>query len=679
MSSSAFNAGNQPLFPSSANVPEMTLKAILLSVVLTVILGAANAFLALKVGLTISASIPAAVLSMGILHLFKRSNALESNLVQTSASAGEALASGMVFALPALIIIHYWMGFHYWTTMFIGLLGGVLGVLCTIPVRKVFLAEPSLRFPEGTAIGNILRVNAENSLGLKELLAGGALGGLIALFQTGFKLIGEMAQIWFIRGHVAFGIACGFSPALLGAGYIIGAEVGAAILAGVILGWVVGVPVLSLVYGLPLGVTHPADVAMLLWKTYIRYIGVGTMMVGGLYAISTLIKPIFSGMRASMKSMGHWDEGGLTSVPRIERDIPIHIVFYILILLMIPTYFLLAHFGMNQALGLSSTVARTMTLLCLFYAVLAGFFFSAVCAYFAGLIGSSSSPISSMALMSLILSSLLIMIWLGSHLDFDTQSTKTLATAALAIVITAVISSAAAISSDIMQDLKAGQMIGATPWKQQVMMIIGVVISALCIPWILDLLFNAYGIGGVLPHEGMDPSQMLLAPQAGLMAAVVTGLFTHQFNALMLGLGMGLGILAIILNRSFQKRGIKIPILPLGLGIYLPISTTTPLIIGGFLSLYVKKVLNKRLAKEPKALRLEKEHQAQQTGLLLSCGLVAGASVMAVILAIPFGIEGNANVLSLVSAAYRPFGAVLGLIVIVGLILWIKRRVLKAL
>ncbi len=671
-------SSDNPLFPSSANVPEMTFKAIVLALILTVILAAANAFLALKVGLTISASIPAAVTSMGILHFFKRSNALESNLVQTSASAGEALASGMVYSLPALIIFHYWVGFNYAVTMLVGLIGGLLGVLFTVPIRKVLLTEPSLRFPEGTAIGNILRINAEKSVGLKDLLTGGAWGAVIALFQTGFKVVAEAAQIWWVREHMAFGLGCGFSPALIGAGYIIGANVGMAILTGVILGWVVGVPILSLVYGIPSeSLAHPGQIAASLWQLHIRYIGVGTMMIGGIYAIIGLLRPIYYGIKTSIVSMSKFKKRGLSAILRTERDIPILRVFYGIVLLTIPAYFLLAHFGLNPKLSLPATDARMMVVLCVFFAVVAGFFFSTVCAYFAGLIGSSSSPISSMALMSLILSSLLIMLWLG-RAHAKVEDIHTLAAMALAIMITALICSAAAISADIMQDLKAGHMVGATPWKQQVMMMIGVAVSALILPLILDLLFNAYGIGGVLPHAGMDPGQMLLAPQAGLMAAVVSGLFTHQFNDTMLALGMGLAILALLLNPVLQKRGFRIAILPLGLGIYLPISTTTPLILGGLLSWYIKKGLEKRLCNESKTVREEKEHQANQTGLLISCGLVAGASLMAVLLAIPFGIKGNANALRLLPSQYAHVATGMGIVVTIVLMAWLKRRVFKA-
>lgn len=671
-------ANDDPLFPSSANVPEMTLKAIILAVILTVILAAANAFLALKVGLTIAASIPASVISMGILHLFKRSNALESNLVQTAASGGEALASGLVFSLPALLILHYWAGFDYWMTMIVALLGGLLGVLFTVPVRKVLLNEPSLRFPEGTAIGNILRVNAEKSVGLKDLLAGAAWGGVIALFQMGFKFLGEAAQIWWVRGQVAFGLGCGFSPALLGAGFIIGPNVAGAMLVGVVLGWIIGVPVLSLIYGLPADLTHPGEIAISLWQLHIRYIGVGAMMVGGIYAIIGLLKPIYYGIKNSMATMSKLKEGGMAAIPRIERDIPITKVFYFILALAIPMYFLLAHFGLAAELSLPLSTAREMVFLCLIFVIIAGFFFSMVCAYFAGLIGSSSSPISSMALMSLILSSLLIMVWLNSHLDFNPHSAQTLAAAALAIIITAVICSAAAISNDVMQDLKAGHMVGATPWKQQVMMMIGVVVSAFVLPFILDLLFNAYGIGGVLPRPGMDPGQMLLAPQAGLMAAVVGGLFTHQFNATMLGLGMGLAILALLLNPFLQKKGFRIAILPLGIGIYLPLSTTMPMVIGGFLSLYIKRLLAKRLSNESSAVRVEKEHKAGQTGLLICCGLVAGASIMAVLLAIPFGIKGSADALRILPVQYETLSAWLGFFVTIALVMWLKMRVFKS-
>jgi putative OPT family oligopeptide transporter len=220
--------------------------------------------------------------------------------------------------------------------------------------------------------------------------------------------------------------------------------------------------------------------------------------------------------------------------------------------------------------------------------------------------------------------------------------------------------------------------VGATPWKQQLMMMIGVVVAAITLPFVIDLLFNAYGIGGILPHPGMDPNQTLLAPQAGLMATVVEGLFTHQFNATMLAVGMVFGLIALLLNPFLRKKGFSIPILPLGIGIYLPISTTTPLIIGGFLSYYVKRAIDKRIKNDGPELRDAKEHKASQVGMLISCGMVAGASVMAVVLAIPFGIKGNADALRLIPENYDTLAEWLSAAVTIILILWFRKRVLKS-
>jgi putative OPT family oligopeptide transporter len=667
-----------PLVGDKQSLPEITLKAIVLSVILTVILSMANAFLGLKVGITISASIPAAIMSMGVLRFFKNSNVLENNIVQTAASAGEALTAGIIFTIPALIVLHFWQEFNYLVTVLIAIIGGIIGVLFTIPLRRVLLEEKSLHFPEGTAIGNILKVSVDKAMGLGDMLWGSFYGAVISLCQTGFKILNSGAQIWVAKGDLVLGAAVGFAPSLIGAGYIIGINTAMTILLGVILGWIVGVPVTSLVYGIPTDVTHHVDMAMTMWKEHIRFIGLGVMIVGGLWAVIILFKPMIKGIAASLISVSTMREQGHAAIPRTERDIPITVVAWGTALLMIPSFFILQHFVSNEQLAFSTAVVQGISWLSLFYLVIGGFAFASICAYFAGLVGSSTNPLSSMALISLIISSLLILMFLGHKVSLHGQNPEAIAAAALAIIITSFICSAAAISNDTIQDLKAGQMVGATPWKQQLMLVVGVIISAVCIPPVLNLLFYAYGIGGVFPRAGMDPSQMLAAPQAGLMAAVVNGIFTGDMNWLMLMIGGIIAVITLIADKLLEPRGIRIPVLAIGLGIYLPIITTTPLIIGGLLSYVVNRKLDKQAVNMEEDEKKEFLKKRRQRALLLACGLVAGAAVMGVLLAIPFAIQGSSDGLRIIPDHFEKLTELLGMAVTFILCYWIYRRVCKS-
>lgn len=669
---------NEITIPAEQRLPEITVKAFILSIILTIILAAANAYLGLRVGLTISASIPAAVISMGILRLFKKSNILENNIVQTAASAGEALTAGMVFTLPALIVLHYWSDFAYWPTVIIAMLGGILGVLCSIPLRRVLLADKTLAFPEGTAIGNILRASTLEESGTKNIILGGTLGAFISLCQTGFKLLAEDIQAWFVFRGTVFGGGLGFSTALLGAGFIIGPVVCISIFIGVILGWIIGIPVISWIYGIPLATTEITDVAMMLWSQYIRYIGLGVMMVGGIWAISILIKPLYFGMKASVDSVRLSSRRFRpTTVLRTERDIPFIFVAIGILLLLIPIYFVLNYITGNPLLGLSFPLQQAVNWASIVFFIIGGFALASVCAYFAGLIGSSASPLSSMALIALIVFSIMLSLILQDHIHLDVTNAQTTAAAAIAIIMTALVAATAGISLDTIQDLKSGQMVGATPWKQQVMLIVGVVVAAFVIPLILQLLFNAYGLAGVFPHPNMVTSQMLMAPQAQLMAAVVEGIFAKETNWVMLIIGGIIAICCMIIDKIIIRRGWRLPVLAVGLGIYLPLDTSTPLIMGGILSYFAQRSLARHYATCAPLERDENIAKGNQQGLLLACGLVAGSAIMGVLLAIPFVIEGTSNALRVVPKSVVIIPQVLSMLVIIGLCAWFVKQIKK--
>lgn len=661
---------------NSQPLPEITVKAVILSIILAVILAAANAYLGLKVGLTISASIPAAVISMGILRFFKNSNILENNIVQTAASAGEALVAGIIFILPALLIIQFWHDFNYWETTLVAMVGGSLGVLFSIPLRRVLLADQSLRFPEGTAIGQVLKISADNKTGLKDLVKGGVIGSVISLFQAGFQIVADSAAFWYkVDNKFVFGFGTGFEPALLAAGYIIGISVAMSTFAGVLVGWIVGIPVLSYLHGFDLA-QDATTIAMSVWKNDIRYLGVGTMLVGGIWTLITLIKPIIKGLKSSIASVTTMRTGGYQSLPHTERDIPIHYVGIALLVLLIPLGALFYHFMGYVGLQLTPGAQISVLTFAILFSLLGGFIFASICGYFAGLVGGSNSPVSGMAMSALLLSSLMLLgLFTLLQVPFSTAAEKMTAAAFIVFLTTAILS-AAAITNDTIQDLKAGQIVGATPWKQQVMLIIGTLVSAIVVPPILELLFNAYGIGAVFPRPGMDPAQALSAPQATLMATLAQAVFSHNLPWPMLIAGAVVAVIFIITDFFLKKKNLRLHVIATGLGIYLPLSVSMTLVFGGILSFIVERTLRNRYA-ERISEQFAQANQCRQRGLVAACGIVAGASLMGVVLAIPFTIAKSTDVLRLVRPSFAPIAEVMGALASVTVLYWLYAVVCK--
>lgn len=657
-------ANDVPFISATESLPEITFKAVILAVLITALLGAANTYLALKLGQTISASIPAAIISMGALRFFKKHNILENNIVQTAASAGEGVASAIAFVLPALIMIGFWDYFRFWETMLITLIGGVLGVLFSIPLRRVMLNYPSLRFPEGTAIGSVLKAGATGKAKMKHLVQGGLLGGIVGLFQTGFKVFSENMPLWGVSGKTLYGITLGFSPALLAAGFIVGMQACVAMLVGLVLAWGVGIPVYTHFHGLPEAVNGYA-MAIFIHKNHIRYVGVGTMLLGGLWTLATLVNPIITSLKASFSSLKEMRSNKLAGhvLPRTERDIPIHYVGVGIFLVAICAFFAFLHFFDLPGQPLSQAMRYGISGFATVYLLVIGFLLASVCAYFTGLVGVTNNPLSGLMLGSLLLTSVILLPFFSPLIHNNPAMIKI--AISIVLVITTVVATAVVISGENMQDLKAGKMVGATPWKQQVMLAIGVVVSAMVIAPVLELLFKAYGLGGIFPHPGMDPSQMLAAPTAGLIAAVAQGVFGHSLPWSDVYVGIGIAIAAIFVDEWLKKRNQRLPILAVGIGIYLGPQITLPVIIGGILNYICKSVLNRRNGNSPQG-RL-KNMQAFDQGTMLACGMVAGAALMGVLLAIPFVLRGSSSALALVSESFLPIADGLGLLAFVGL------------
>ncbi len=665
-----------PLIFPSQQLPELTLKALVLGSLLTVVLAAANAYLGLKVGTTISASIPAAVISMGILRFFRRSNVLENTMIQTMASVGEALTAGIAFTLPALIILHVWEGFNYWLTVAIGLLGGTLGVLFTVPLRRALLQDKTLRYPEGVAIGNLFKASTDKDKeGLQSLTLGGGVGAVIALCQTGFQILADSYALWFRSASTIFGFGVGLSPALIAAGYIVGINVAISVFVGVIFGWILGIPVLTTIYGTPQASTT-ADMAIEVWHTYVRYIGVGTMLVGSLWTIITLAKPVLNSLKTSFTSLTQAKLSGPYQIKRTQWDIPINYVFWGTLGLLIPLFFLIAYVIIPHSLGLTKSFTFLLAGISTLYILLVGFIICSTAAYFAGLIGSTNSPLSGLLVCVLLILALILMGVLSLQGTDQPVVGKELLGAAVAVGVTVIMGGAAVISNETMQDLKVGEIVGATPWKQQVILMLGVAISAFVIPPILELLYNAYGIGGVFPRPNMDASQTLAAPQAGLMAAVAQGAFNHQLPWAMIITGSVIAVFCIIIDEIAKKRGTRFPVLAVGLGIYLPLASSMPVVIGGVLSYLINRKL-KAMQIQQNSESVTRIAMCQHRGLVFACGIVAGASLMGVVLAIPFAIRQSSDALKIMPNGYASVTEVLGIIVTLGLCVWMYRFVVK--
>lgn len=661
-----------PLISPNVSLPEITVKAVILAIILAVLLAASNAYLALKVGTTVAASIPAAVVSIAVFRLFRRSNVLENNLVQTAASAGEGLAAAATFILPALVILKFWEGFNFWQSAAITMVGGILGVLFSVPLRRVLLSLPILPFPEGTAIGNVLKASASAGTQIKNLFRGGVAGAAVALCQTGFEFVSSYFPLWVKKGNMLFGTTLGFDPVLIGAGYIIGINANLALFLGTISCWLIGVPVLCSIYGLPAGSDH-YDMVMNLWDQHIRYIGVGTMMLAGVWTLLTLIKPMIKGVYKTFRKMNTENFSNKIQL-RTEKDIPIYWVLSGIAVLVLLAFLFILFSIKSSGLLLTGNLVFGISLIALLAVLILGFLSALICGYLVGLIGSTNTPLSGILIINVLLLSLIIFPLIGTEANLHFHMNQQAAIAIVIFIVT-IIGTAAVITNENIQDLKAGKMVGATPWKQQIMMIIGVIVSAIAIAPVLDLLFNAYGMGGVFPHPGMNPEQMLPAPQAGLLAALSQAVIGHSLPWPMLMTGMIIAVICIGIDALAKRKGYRLPVLAVGLGIYLPPEIIIPSVLGGL----IHYLAARRLSQQTKALALSESEQKKtfkevsEKGVLLACGFVAGSALIGVVLAIPFVIEGNSDVLKLVSDNFLPIANILGLVITVLLLIWLYR------
>ena len=634
-----------PYIPASESLPEITGKAIVLGVVLSAVLAAANAYLGLKVGLTVSASIPAAVISLAVLRMFREHNILENNIVQTAASAGESLAAGVIFTLPALIMLRYWTDFEFLPTMAIALCGGILGVLFTIPLRRALIIEAKLKFPEGVATGEVLKAGTEGGRGAKDIAIAGLAGAALKLCQTGFRVAAGKASGSVTAGGAIFGFGSELGVALLGVGYIVGLNIAILVFAGGLISWLFGIPIFTATsdpetLGAIVGESHGYEAAEKVWGSQIRYMGVGAMATGGLWALLSLLKPIRDGVRSSMAAMRQARSGQATEVPRTERDTPINFVFFGTVALAVPIFVVFLFVVDQGTLGITSGTYWASILFGVVFALVAGFLFSSVAGYMAGLVGSSNNPISGVTIATILTISLILLFLMGGQIDFAADAVKATAAAATAILVGAVVCCAAAIAGDNMQDLKAGQIVGATPVKQQMMQVLGVTAAALAIAPILQLLFNAYGLADVFPRPDMNPDEALKAPQATLMSAVARGVFVRDLPWTMIWIGAAIAVALIVLDKVLESKGseFRTPVLAVAVGIYLPLELSVPIFVGGVVAHLANKALSARNASEAD------RQNAGRRGLLFSSGLITGEALLGIALAIPFAVKQTTEV-----------------------------------
>ncbi|MCB1623765.1 MAG: oligopeptide transporter, OPT family [Pseudomonadales bacterium] len=594
--------------------PQLTVRAVVLAVLLAMILAAANTYLGLFAGMTIASAIPAAVISMAVLKLMGGGGILENNIVATGASAGSSIASGVIFTIPALIILGYWNDFlsHYWWVLAIAGLGGLLGVLFSVPLRRSLVVEQKMAFPEGKAAAEVLKTGENPAAGLR-ILGWSALGGGFAKLgaANGLKLFPDTAA-----SATYFGKAIGFfgtnlSPALLGVGYIVGLNVGTLVVLGGMLSWNLAIPIYSMFFldGNPqlaasLQGVSAEDAAYAIWSQEIRYLGVGAMLIGGLWALISLRRSILSGVKSGLAVARAGPGTGV--VPHTDQDLPMKWVLLGMVLFTLPLWLLYQNIVGSIAVSLPMTIIM----------VVAGFLFCSVSAYMAGLVGSSNNPVSGITICTILFAALVLLLLMGPNATIGPVA---------AIMIGAVVCCAACISGDNLQDLKCGYIVGATPWRQQVMLGIGAATSALVMAPVLHLLDSAYGIGGVPTVEHPNP---LLAPQATLMASVAKGMFGGALPWGTIAIGALIGVTIIVWDVILQHRGSKFraPVLAVAVGIYLPLELSVPIFVGGLLSYLVARTFGSGKS-EAEVDRLHRK------GMLFAAGMITGEALMGIVIA----------------------------------------------
>jgi putative OPT family oligopeptide transporter len=649
-------AGADP--QSGSSLKELSFRAVILGGAITLVFTAANAYLGLKVGITFATSIPAAVISMALLRFVSNSNILENNIVQTIASAAGTLAA-IIFVLPGLVMIGWWNGFPYWTTVAVCAIGGMLGVMFSVPLRRALVTGTDLPFPEGVAAAEVLKVGAgsaegaeENARGLATIVAGSLVSAGFALLAAMRLVAGELTTAFRV-GSGATGAGTSMSMALIGVGHLVGLSVGVAMFIGMIIAWGGLVPLLTAMHGVGADVAESVETV---FRSEVRFIGAGTIGVAAIWTLLKLLAPIAAGIRSAMAARRTRAGGGFLELT--ERDLPIGVVGGSILLSLIPIAGLLWLFIAGGPLAPDAAPLIGGTLI---YMLLIGVVIASVCGYMAGLIGASNSPISGVGILAVLGAAVLLALAYGHGGD----PARAQALIAYALFTTAIVFSIATISNDNLQDLKTGQLVGATPWKQQVALVIGVVFGSLVIPPVLDLLNSNLGFQGT---PGAGPNA-LAAPQAALISSLAQGVLGGDPKGDLIGYGAAFGVAVIVLDEILRATGrMRLPPLAVGMGIYLPMSLTVLVPVGALIGYYYERW----------AGRIGNPEFARRMGVLAATGLIVGESLFGVLFAGIIAGTNNDNPLAVVGAGFESYAPWLAILAFIGAIAWLYRRTSKA-
>lgn len=619
------------------HILELTFGAILLGIILSLLMCAANTYLGLFAGMTVSASIPAAVISMGILRgILRRGTIHENNIVQTIASAGESLAAGIIFTIPALVIAGVWFNFNYWTTTLVALLGGMLGILFMIPLRKTLIVEQKdLIYPEGIACAEVLKVGETKGSGIFCVFLGLLIGVIFKFLVSALSIIKVAVEGAFRFGKTAFYFGSDMSVALIGVGYIVGFNIALLVFIGGAIGWIIGIPIFGYFNGFPDG--SLTDAFGTIWSTQIRFMGVGAMIIGGIWSIVKVRKSILHGVREAVLGYKTRD---IVSSERVQRDLPSKTIMTILVLVALPIFVLYILLTQSVTIGVVAGIAMIIT----------AFFFVAVSSYIVGLVGSSNNPVSGMVIVTVIFSSILLLL-------FNMTGNQGLIAA---LLVAGVVCCAACTAGDVSQDLKTGYLVGATPKHQQIAQMIGVGTAAFIIAPILTILHKAYGIGTGEPGA-------LSAPQASLFASIVSALFAGKgLPWTMVIIGAVIGILLVIIDETLRIRGAKFRayVMPVAVGIYLPLVLSVPIVIGGIINVVVKHLVGRKTSSERDMVK-----SATHRGILFSSGLIAGEAITGIVVAflIVLGITLPITLIDSVLLSLAVFALALGVLIFMAL------------
>lgn len=644
---------------AAPGIRELTFRGIVLGGIITLLFTAANVYLGLKIGLTFATSIPAAVISMAILRGFKDSTILENNIVQTIASAAGTLAA-IIFVLPGLVMIGWWQGFPFFTTAAITMFGGILGVLFSVPLRRALVVDTVLPYPEGRAAAEVLKVGAGSREGGEESAAGLKIIVVNALVSAGFailtqtKLAAAEAATYFRVGAGATGISGGLSFALLGAGHLVGISVGMAMFAGVVIGWWILLPILTAQIGIGTGTAEA--LAGTVFRSDVRFFGAGVIGIAAIWTLLKIAGPVVGGVRSALAASAAKRGGAVLAIE--ERDIPIGIVGAASLAMLVPIGILLW-----TALAGGPLAASAIGLIVgsLIFILVIGLVIAAVCGYMAGLIGASNSPVSGIGILSILAASILLVAWFGRAVEPGT----TQALVAYALIVTGIVFGVATISNDNLQDLKTGQLVGATPWKQQVALLIGVVFGSLVVPPVLNLLGSTLGFAGA---PGAGPNA-LAAPQAALISALAKGVLGGNLNWAMIGYGAMAGVVVIMVDEALGRAGkMRLPPLGVGLGVYLPMAVTLPVSIGAVIGWSYDRWA--RGTRDPE--------RAERMGVLTATGMIVGESLWGVGFAGIVYLTNKETPLALVGDGFATVALVGGTLLFAALTWLLYRRTMRA-